>query len=372
MLVWTSLARTFPSIGGHFAVLDGLRGVALLLVVCSHASLIDIDMIPGVDMSGTGKTGVWLFFVLSSFLLMHQFLHLDANGRLDGHAWKRYALRRAFRIYPLYTVFLLVCWLTPLKTYFGAFSFRDVIAHLLVIDGFWHTWSVAVELKWYLLLPLLVLAYLHLARSRFIVATMALAAAMALREWWTPEFSHYGLATYVNIFLVGSWVAFAHHHLAQQEIARGRAFRMAAGAAAAAIFILIVAMTPSIWERLQGEDVPLNHWHRSFTLFGMLWGAFVVCVLQAPTGLQAIFAWAPLRVMGVVSFSAYLWHGLLLANLEWLPFEPGAYARAVVVFAALVAISVVSYLLIERPFLKIGRAAVAPPRSAGVASEIRS
>jgi hypothetical protein len=40
-------------------------------------------MIPGVDMSGS-KSGVWLFFVLSSFLLTHQFLTLDAEGRLDG------------------------------------------------------------------------------------------------------------------------------------------------------------------------------------------------------------------------------------------------------------------------------------------------
>ena len=48
----------------HFKALDGLRGLAVLLVVLSHASLHNVYLFPGLDFSGMGKPGVFLFFVL--------------------------------------------------------------------------------------------------------------------------------------------------------------------------------------------------------------------------------------------------------------------------------------------------------------------
>lgn len=348
------LSRTFPSVGGHLAALDGLRGIALLLVVFSHASLIGIHMVPGIDMSGTGKTGVWLFFVLSSFLLMHQFLQLDATGRLDAREWWRYAWRRVLRIYPLYIVFLLVCWLSPLDHYMPPMSAREVVDHLLVRRGFWLTWSIAVELKYYLALPVLVLAYLHVARRRFGVATALAAAVVGVHAWLAPPYHPYALWTYFVIFMVGSWVAVAHHHAARHPHWRLRLQPLAA-VAACALFVVLMAMTPSLWSRIVDAPVPLNHWHRSFTLFALLWGALLFCLLQSPGWLQAAFGWRPLRVFGVVSFSAYLWHGLLLANLDWLPFAEGDYARAPLLLAVLLVLSAASYLVIERPFLMIGR-----------------
>jgi peptidoglycan/LPS O-acetylase OafA/YrhL len=377
------LSRTFPSVGTHMAALDGLRGIAVLLVILSHASLSGIDMIPGVDMSGTGKSGVWLFFVLSSFLLMHQFLTLDAERRLDGAAWWRYAWRRLLRIYPLYVVFLLVCWLVPVKTLIPSMTGADVLVHLAVIDAQWHTWSIAVELKYYLLLPFLVLAYVHVARRRFIAATLLAGVGIGVREWLAPEFHVYALSTYLAIFLTGSWLAIAHRHLSEHSVSRSPVFRRACGVVALVLFALLMAMTPSIWGRLLDTAIPLNHWHRSYTLFALLWGGVLLGALHAPSVVQKAFAWLPLRVLGVVSFSAYLWHAIVLENLGWLP-DWGAGARAALVFAAIVVVSVVSYLLIERPFLRIGAkprrvqthgsSNVVTPRldSAAAADEVRS
>lgn len=347
------LTRTFPSVGTHMAVLDGLRGIAVLLVVFSHASLTGIQMVPGVDMSGTGKAGVWLFFVLSSFLLTYQFLVLDDAGHLDGAAWRRYAMRRLLRIYPLYAVFLLVCWLAPLKTYVPDMSGADVISHLLVVDGQWHMWSIAVELKYYLLLPLLVLVYIYVARRSLLAATVLMVAGVGVREWLAPQFRVFALSTYVSIFLIGSWLAIAHHHLSRHPVSRRHAFRLASGVAAVALFLLLTAMTPSIWGRLHDAPVSLNHWHRSYTLFAALWAGFLLGALHAPSPVRAVFGWLPLRVLGVLSFSIYLWHAIVLENLGWLP-ETGDAVRAAAVFAAIVLLSVSSYLLIERPFLRAG------------------
>jgi peptidoglycan/LPS O-acetylase OafA/YrhL len=284
---------------------------------------------------------------------------------------------------PLYVVFLLVCWLVPVKTLIPHMTGADVLTHLAVIDAQWHTWSIAVELKYYLLLPFLVLAYVHVARRRFLVATLLAGAGIGVREWLAPEFHVYVLSTYVAIFLTGSWLAIAHRHLAEHPVSHSPSFRRACGVIALALFALLMAMTPSIWGRLHDAAIPLNHWHRSFTLFGLLWGGVLLSVLHAPSLVQKAFAWLPLRVLGVVSFSAYLWHAIVLENLDWLP-DWGASARAALVFAAIVLVSVVSYLLIERPFLRIGGkrsqvrthepSGVVPPRvdSAAAADEVRS
>ena len=249
-----ALTRTFPSVGAHLAVLDGLRGIALLLVVASHGSIGGLYFIPGVNMAGAGKTGVWLFFVLSSFLLMHQFLQLDAQGRLGARAWGRYALRRVLRIYPLYTVFLLACWLLPLRHQMPPMSAEEVWGHLTLQRGYWLTWSIVVEFKYYLVLPLMVLAYLHVARRSFWAATVLAAAAVGAREWLAPEFHVFQLRTYVAIFIVGSWVAVARHHLLRHPDGAARVAGPAAFAACA-LFALAIAMTPSLWSQLWGVPV---------------------------------------------------------------------------------------------------------------------
>lgn len=357
------LTRTFPSVGGHFAVLDGLRGIALLLVVASHGSNGGLNFIPGVNMSGTGKTGVWLFFVLSSFLLMHQFLHLDAQGRLDAREWGRYALRRVLRIYPLYTLFLLAVWLLPLQNQMPPMSAQEVWRHLTLQHGYWLTWSIAVEFKFYLVLPLIVLAWIHVARRSFRAATVLAAAAIIAREWLAPEFHVFQLRTYISIFLVGSWVAVAHHQLSRRP---DWAARVAGPAAmvACALFALAIAMTPSLWSQLRGVRVAHTYWHQSFTLYAFIWGGFLLALLQSPAWLKACFGWLPLRVFGVVSFSGYLWHAVVLENLGWLPFPIGSAAAAATVLGLIVAVSVGSYVLIERPFLRIGLRRRAP-RDAG-------
>ena len=57
--------------------LDGLRGFAVLLVLLSHMSLVGINLVPGLDFAGIGKAGVYLFFVLSAFLLTWQSLEAE-------------------------------------------------------------------------------------------------------------------------------------------------------------------------------------------------------------------------------------------------------------------------------------------------------
>ena len=102
------MSETYNSLNKNFYIdnLDGLRGLAALIVVFSHTSNAGLFLVPGLNMSGTGKSGVYLFFILSSFLLTRPILSLKDNF-FTSQNLTRYFKRRVTRIFPLYLFCLL-------------------------------------------------------------------------------------------------------------------------------------------------------------------------------------------------------------------------------------------------------------------------
>src|SRR3954447_15197358 len=123
----------------RLAALDGLRGLAVLLVLLDHASDAELRIFPAADMNRAGKYGVYLFFVLSAFLLTHLSLRRPAAELLRARTWLNYAVRRFLRIFPLYAIVLVtLVVLHKLKVH-------DVLTHLLLEDGKRQFWSIPVE-----------------------------------------------------------------------------------------------------------------------------------------------------------------------------------------------------------------------------------
>ena len=85
--------------------LDGLRGLAILIVFFAHTSNEKILLLPFLDLYGIGKGGVYLFFILSSFLLTLPFIKMGKKSMTKAFFLK-YAYRRFMRIYPLYILYL--------------------------------------------------------------------------------------------------------------------------------------------------------------------------------------------------------------------------------------------------------------------------
>src|SRR3954465_1021092 len=94
--------------GKRLPALDGLRGLAVLLVLLDHASDARIRLFEAANMNRAGKYGVYLFFVLSAFLLTHLLLLRPAAELARARTWLNYALRRFLRIFPLYALVLVV------------------------------------------------------------------------------------------------------------------------------------------------------------------------------------------------------------------------------------------------------------------------
>src|SRR5947209_325993 len=159
--------------------LDVLRGIAVLLVLCNHfpvdASRAGILSRLAGPLQRFGWTGVDLFFVLSGFLVGGLLIkEMNQRGTMQvGRFW----IRRGFKIWPSYYLFLLFIWsqvtlqLDKRQTLAPAFLFlQNYIAPRLCPRG--HLWTLAIEEHFYLVLPvlLLLLTFRNPQRLRFLPA----------------------------------------------------------------------------------------------------------------------------------------------------------------------------------------------------------
>ncbi len=147
--------------------LDGLRGIACLMVVFHHCA-VEFGYPPFLIY---GFTGVHLFFVLSGYLLSQPFLRHLAEGNAFPDL-KTYFTRRFLRIYPPYFVALMVFAVLRVVTHTNIPTLANLLAHVLLIFNYFNQttfysinpvfWSLAIEAQFYILLPLIALSFSRL------------------------------------------------------------------------------------------------------------------------------------------------------------------------------------------------------------------
>ena len=340
--------------GGHLAALDGLRGLAVLIVMASHWSNAGMGLL-SFPLSGIGKSGVYLFYVLSAFLLARlMLLRGERLGYGNARMWADYALRRVLRIWPLYLVVLLLSWLLTTQGVAGwhyQIDTRSLLRHLTLREGQSVLWSIPVEFTFYLLLPLLVLAAAWLRRRALPAVVEVTVAALlmyaVLRVWppaQAPE-NDIHVWHYLPVFLCGVYAARIDVGLRTGSQSRVRLWALV-GVAALGAF---VATLPEVWAWLTGSAARPDLGHRWFLFFGLLWSALLLAVLHGPGWLRRPFAHPALRLVGVISFSAYLWHMPILDYVRTHAGVQGALAGWLAFAAALVA-AALSWWWLERPW----------------------
>jgi peptidoglycan/LPS O-acetylase OafA/YrhL len=285
---------------GQVPALDGLRGVAILLVVAVHAT----GWPPG------GHLGVDLFFVLSGFLITTLLLEeLSDTGSVSlGHFY----VRRARRLLPAVAL-LLVAYLVidavkghdGLKTvalaglYFGnavqAFSHVNPLAH----SGLEHLWSLAEEEQFYLVWPLLLPV---LARRRDPAGVLAVVIALLVLYrfgLFVRGADHHrlynGPDTHADGLVAGSMIAFLRQRNIGLRLPRSTAtIGLALGVGA-----LLLRRPTAAWDVV---ELPF---------------AEVACVVGLVAALtiprwSAALSWGVLQWFGRISYSLYLWHYMLM------------------------------------------------------------
>jgi len=326
----------------HLPAADGIRGVACLIVLLTHGiAFCWPESMPWLR--GSSKTGVWLFFVLSAFLLT---LRLQHRG-FGFHNLYDYALGRCLRILPLFVVACLLYYGVD----HGIRNDSQLWSAITFQEGFIHLWTVPAEFKLYLILPPLAWVGQALQR-RFGDLTLLLAsiAALALQQmlwpyWLTPE-STIETRWYLPSFLFGIIAALLLpriRRLPRKHLATPYALLMLA-----ALLLLLPGTRLWLYGTPPGTDLLDKHLY-----FSLMWMGFVVLLIDGNGWVGRMLCSRAMAFFGAVSYSAYLFHLLIMLPLteRW----PEQYSTYLAAVSLSLAAGAIGYYLAERPLEALRR-----------------
>jgi peptidoglycan/LPS O-acetylase OafA/YrhL len=337
----------------HVPALDGIRGVAILLVITHH------QLIP-YSLSG-GFLGVDLFFALSGYLITTLLLtEFDATQTIS---LKNFYLRRALRLGPALLLYLIAAlivtyWLHPEDL---AREFR-LVGIALAYSTNWRMafgwdysldptaiiWSLSIEEQFYLCWPVLLLLCLsvRLKRHQVAIALVLLIGGIMLHRYQLfsagAELNrlYYGTDTRADAPLMGCLLALIPAR--KWSTAQQRLLRTATVASTGLLIYLVLT--------IEFSNPSLYKW--GYTGIAVLSGVATWTAATERSALVRIFEAAPLRWFGKISYALYLWHWLLLRNSTfyyWVGEKWDPWAR----FATAVLIAAASFYLIEQRFNKL-------------------
>ena len=343
---------------GYQPALDGVRGIAVTLVLLFHA---------GFGWASGGYVGVSVFFTLSGYLITSLALvEHQASGRLGVAAFYS---RRIRRLLPASLVCLAAVMIAAWADQFTGVTRlrRDLWAALLQVynwavlaagDGYAeqmsraagqrapldHYWSLAIEEQFYWVWPLVLLLVLRLSPRRRVAAVAGLTVAgvvatIITATFWGPDATYFATPARLPEILVGAVLAVALHHWRRiaDALSRGSAVGLAL------VGLAVVGGAATLWP---ADGGPAQHgWLPAFALAS----AALITALQVASPLRRAVELAPLVVLGRISYGVYLYHWPVYTLVDERRIDVGRLPLFLVRAAITVAVAGVSYVLVERP-----------------------
>ncbi len=369
---------------GHLPVLDGVRGLAILMVLLLHflANMEPTNAIERaiVGVTNYGSYGVELFFVLSGFLITG----ILYDARNQPHYFRNFYMRRVLRIFPLYYgVLALVFFVAPLISVLRgpaldflvdrqAWAWLYAVNIYIAIQGDWsfsyleHLWSLCIEEHFYLVWPLAV--FLMARRPRMLIGVclaVSLGAMLARLtgslmglSWWTT----YVLTPFrLDGLALGAFLAVT----ARQP---GGLDRLVRALPAVAIVAAALLMMTFGWTRLVSRDSMELVMPVRAAVIQVLLACLLVWALVASerSSISRFFRSRWLVFLGTYSYGLYVYHHFISYYLtvnhteRELTTMLGSHGAAIALQATLgvavsVAIAYVSYEYFEKRFLGLKR-----------------
>jgi peptidoglycan/LPS O-acetylase OafA/YrhL len=399
------------------AVLDGVRGVAILMVIVFHINRVTGDNLwdPRTNqfassVSTAGGIGVTLFFVLSGFLLFMPFAKA-LLFRTDWPLARVFYIRRVLRIVPAYYVALFLLILLQHPEYLHRDHLQNLVLFLtFFMDSSRSTfrqlngpfWTLATEWQFYMLLPLIAIGIAFVVsrvplKRRLLAVTACLVGiiiiGLFIRYWGLYFLKHpsqtflvprielndimfflFGITgKYTEDFAIGMLISlcyiFSQHPSTDKKVVQLWK-RLSPWLWTSGILILVFS---AMWHFKND-----NAWSWPFIPTGMMkrydwlsdillaigFGACIAAILYGNSVLKALFQWPMLRWIGLISFSLYIWHLplLVLFQSRLAPLLQGLHLNRYEIYSLywvwmllfIFPFAFLSYLIVERPWMRLG------------------
>jgi peptidoglycan/LPS O-acetylase OafA/YrhL len=355
----------------HIPALDGVRGLAIALVMAFHFWQAGVG--PYAAMSGSvkrilslatiGQKGVDLFFVLSGFLITGILLLTKSRPRY----FMNFYARRSLRIFPLYYLVVGLCIVSGALFGIPSMAWKHMWPCLLYLQNFYdtfshygagpfHFWSLAVEEHFYLLWPLTV--FILSRRNLAILCIGLIAGSLLIRLMFLSHAIDVFTFTLcrMDALALGGLLAILNLNSSLWQIA----IRIARWSA---VPLAIIALT--IFAAAEGQGF---YWLQAakYTLFAFLCGVMIVLALSPGrfNPLPAICTCSWLRSLGKTSYAIYMFHPFVFSWLvgrlylsSWSPLRGMLWPSYAVEFIVCVFsvwwLSIISWRIFERPFQKL-------------------
>jgi peptidoglycan/LPS O-acetylase OafA/YrhL len=339
--------------------IDGLRGIAVTSVVLYHASFSTGlgNPFPG------GFVGVDIFFVVSGYLISEILLSEFGQGKFS---FARFYERRARRILPA-LLFVMVCslivgWFVMLPKAFSELA-NSTLSGLFFFSNFYfwmqdsytaepsalkpllHLWSLSVEEQFYIVFPpLLLLMWTRARRYLGPLLICGFVVSLALAQWeskYHPNANFFLPATRAWELIAGALLAFAQTKLDRQR--EGDLPRRALPG------VGIACLLVAIFTFHDGMRHP-----GLLTLIPIVGSMLIIWFCTPGEFVTRMLSSRPMRAVGLVSYSFYLWHFPVFAFSKLASSSSLLSGQKIILILISLALAVASYALIEQPFRRGG------------------
>ncbi|KAE8902287.1 hypothetical protein PF005_g28894 [Phytophthora fragariae] len=337
--------------------LDGVRGLAALMVCTSHSKeyMADIDL---------GAIAVDAFFVLSSFLLTWLFMKKSMRlvaQRASVRKWMftlaDYFSKRFCRVYPLFALTSLVIWTLPAdakKRYYLVQKPEDFDLFKVLTFEFDYRyfvfWTLPLEITYYFFIPVFVLGVLALRRFWFVPFFPAY--YWIINEgWYQFRTSHMELRPHFPTFVAGSMAAVIFVKIDAWIKTTGFEFRRWQVIAIRVVEYITIAVFLSVtfhgmfFHWVHENPAPAQ---KGFSFISVPLTLLFVIEMLLPSCISGVFEWSVLRYWEKISFSVYLLHSFVLYAYA-IGSQPNWYDKAFSRFGLILLLSTISYHLVEYP-----------------------
>ncbi len=327
--------------GVNTPALDGLRGVGALYVLAEHATR---------RFDGLGGLGVCLFFSLSGYLLIIPFLK-DSTRIFSKSYMIGFVLRRMRRILPIYGSYLFV-------VYFLNFHFNTFFRHIFFLQGDKHLWAMPQEMLFYLIIPG-ILCLFHMTKKISPWAAVALFTVLTGLVHFSGyqvniihnSSYHMDIMGNLGIFFGGMLAALLYNEMViRKAYVPSQKTKSFFGLCGLGIFLGFSLLSTGVFgTKIHALSFPFY--------YDFLAAGLIFCIMLSPGSLLNRFLSSTiLRAVGLVSFSFYIVHFLILKLIKsfadyYYGIIPDEILLMILAGIVTYLVSIITYSYIERPFI---------------------